>query len=122
MTTVGPPHAGHRAGRRSATSAVLGATIRRAFPLYSASMPLYAVTRRPGAGWRDDRSLQDQVEFERHAQYMNDLHARGAVVFGGCLDDGPEVLLIMPDAILAERGLTPCASTAACSSSLALHR
>ena len=58
-------------------------------------MPLYAVTRQRGAGWRADRRLQEQTEFAPHAQYMNDLYARGAVVFGGFLDEGPDVLLIM---------------------------
>ena len=58
-------------------------------------MPLYAVIRRPGADWRSDRPLQEQADFRPHADYMAGLHARGALVYGGFLDGGPEVLLIM---------------------------
>lgn len=58
-------------------------------------MPLYAVTRRAGSGWRADRQLQEQAEYRPHADYMNGLHAQGVVVFGGFLDGGPEVLLVM---------------------------
>ncbi|MGE3177997.1 MAG: hypothetical protein AB7O32_11045 [Vicinamibacterales bacterium] len=69
-------------------------------------MPLYAVIRRPGAGWRADRTLQEQAEFQPHADYMNRLYARGALVYGGFLDGGPEVLLIMrgtsPDEVRAD--------------------
>lgn len=58
-------------------------------------MSLYAVIRRPGPAWRGDLPLQEQAEFRPHADYMAGLHARGSLVYGGFLDGGPDVLLIM---------------------------
>jgi len=59
------------------------------------TLSLFAVTRRPGPGWHAERPLAEQADFRPHADYMHNLYAQGAVVFGGFLDGGPEVLLIM---------------------------
>jgi hypothetical protein len=58
-------------------------------------MRLFAVIRSRGACWQNDRTLEEQEEWDAHAIFMNRLHDAGQVVLGGPLEGTPEVLLIM---------------------------
>ena len=39
--------------------------------------------------------MHEQDEWDRHASFMNELVASGFVKFGGPLDDGQEILLLV---------------------------
>jgi uncharacterized protein YciI len=65
-------------------------------------MPLFAVIRRRGAAWRDDRTPEQQADYQPHAAHIKQLYDAGALVLGGWLDDNGGVLLIMRAASQAE--------------------
>lgn len=56
---------------------------------------LFAVMLRHGAVWRTGLSLEDQVDWEPHRAFMNDLEKAGFVVLGGPLEGTDDVLLIV---------------------------
>lgn len=54
---------------------------------------LFAVIRRRGPAWRDDRAMEDQGEWDAHASFMNGLVKDGFVALGGPLEGTAEILL-----------------------------
>ncbi|HEY5289713.1 MAG TPA: hypothetical protein VIJ59_06730 [Caulobacteraceae bacterium] len=54
---------------------------------------IFAVTRSRGAAWDPELSLQQQVGWSEHAQFMNQLEASGFVILGGPLEDTPYTML-----------------------------
>ncbi len=56
---------------------------------------LFAVVRTRGPGWNDSQPLEEQVDWRRHADFMNALLADGFVLLGGPFDGTPDVLLIV---------------------------
>ena len=59
------------------------------------SKRLFAVTRTRGPIWNSARALEEQEDWAGHAKFMNELQAKGFVVFGGPLDGTPDILLII---------------------------
>ena len=57
-------------------------------------MPLFAVIRTRGPGWRHGTPMEEQDAWRAHADFMNALVDDGFVLLGGPLD-GPDVLLIV---------------------------
>ena len=66
---------------------------------------LFAVIRSRGSAWQDSLDLENQVDWEPHASFMNALRREGFVVLGGPLSGTPDVLLIVransPEEILS---------------------
>ena len=58
-------------------------------------MKTFAVIRTRGGAYQDSVPLEGQREWVAHARFMNDLHAKGAIVLGGPLEGTADVLLIM---------------------------
>jgi len=56
---------------------------------------LFAVTLNRGPAWQKGRRLEDQVEWEAHASFMDALEEEGFVLLGGPLEEVSEVLLII---------------------------
>jgi uncharacterized protein YciI len=56
---------------------------------------LFAVIRSRGSFWNPILPLEQQDDWQGHADFMNALHAAGVVLLGGPLDGTPDVLLIM---------------------------
>lgn len=56
---------------------------------------LFAVERKRGATWDARLPMNQQANWDEHAQFMNRLAAGGIVQQGGTLDDGEEILLIV---------------------------
>jgi uncharacterized protein YciI len=56
-------------------------------------VPRLAVTRRRGPAWDSSRALEEQDEWNGHAEFMDGLASRGAIVLGGPLGDGERTLL-----------------------------
>jgi uncharacterized protein YciI len=65
---------------------------------------LFAVTRIAGPAWEPGKPREQQARWRRHADFMNDLAAKGFVVLGGPIGDRDEVLLIIdaPDSKAVE--------------------
>ncbi len=61
----------------------------------SESKEYYAVKRKFGPSWNYDLEMNEQKEWEEHANFMDDLVDRDLVVLGGPLNDGPYVQLIL---------------------------
>ena len=57
--------------------------------------PLFAVIRSRGAAWNDALSLDQQMDWRPHADFMNALHDNGFVAIGGPLEGTGDVLLIV---------------------------
>lgn len=57
-------------------------------------MKIYAVTRRFGSLWRLGAALDDQPEWQAHADFMDALAERGIVVMAGPLE-GTETALVI---------------------------
>ena len=55
----------------------------------------FAVIRRPGPAWVENKPLREQADWEAHARFMNGLAAQGWIIMGGPLGGGPDVLLIV---------------------------
>jgi uncharacterized protein YciI len=49
--------------------------------------------RRTGPQWLASRPLEDQSRWVEHAEYMDELVAKGVIVLGGPLDDDERVVL-----------------------------
>ena len=58
-------------------------------------MTLFAVIRTHGAAWQTELPLEQQVEWDAHAAFMNALEREGFVVLGGPLEGTADVLLII---------------------------
>lgn len=56
---------------------------------------LFAVVRARGPAWDDSRRLEDQANWQAHAEFMDGLAAEGFVLLGGPLEGTREVLLIV---------------------------
>lgn len=57
-------------------------------------MKLFAVIRTRGDSFNAALRLEEQPEWDAHAQFMNGLQKEGLIVLGGPLEDSPDVLLI----------------------------
>lgn len=55
---------------------------------------LFLVMRTRGPAWNDGASMDEQVDWRRHADFMNDLHARGIALLAGPLTGTRDVLLV----------------------------
>jgi uncharacterized protein YciI len=58
-------------------------------------MPLFAVIRKRGAGWKVSLPLEAQDDWDAHASFMDALEADGFVVLAGPLDSMDEALIIV---------------------------
>lgn len=71
----------------------------------------FAVWRSRGTKWDASLPMTEQLLWSEHAEFMNDLTARGFVILGGPLDDGDRILLVIDaeseDAILARLAADP---------------
>lgn len=56
---------------------------------------LFAVLNTRGPQWNNDLSMDEQVEWRQHADFMNGLVAEGFVVLGGPFVGTPDVLLVV---------------------------
>jgi hypothetical protein len=56
---------------------------------------LFAVIRTQGPAWDNRKPLRSQSQWTEHAGFMNALAAKGFIVLGGPLGEGPDVLLIV---------------------------
>jgi len=55
---------------------------------------LFAVMRTRGPAWNDAVPMEQQVDWRRHADFMNALHADGVALLAGPLGGARDVLLI----------------------------
>ena len=55
---------------------------------------LFLLTHAPGPCWVEGRSRTEQDGWRSHADFMNDLAARGFVVLGGPINDKEALLVI----------------------------
>jgi uncharacterized protein YciI len=55
---------------------------------------LFAVIRTRGPNWDATRRMEDQHDWQAHADFMTTLHADGLLPFVGPLEGTPDVLLI----------------------------
>jgi uncharacterized protein YciI len=55
----------------------------------------FVVIRRHGPAWNDSLPLRAQADWDKHADFMDDLTARGFIFLGGPLTDDRETLLIV---------------------------
>jgi len=55
---------------------------------------LFAVMRTRGPAWNDVVPLEEQVDWRRHADFMNALHDEGVAVLAGPVGGTRDVLLI----------------------------
>ncbi len=59
-------------------------------------MPLpFVVLRARGPSWDDSRSMDEQVDWPAHAEFMDALVAEGFVVLGGPLEGTRDALLVI---------------------------
>ncbi|MGH7075415.1 MAG: hypothetical protein ACREFD_14595 [Stellaceae bacterium] len=56
---------------------------------------LYAVIRSRGGAWKPDVPVEQQYDWQGHAQFMDGLHQEGFLVLAGPLNGTPEALLIV---------------------------
>ena len=59
------------------------------------NVTLFAVVRTRGAGWQLALPMEEQVEWDAHAAFMNGLEREGFVLLGGPLEGTADVLLII---------------------------
>jgi uncharacterized protein YciI len=55
---------------------------------------LFAVVRTRGPAWNDSVPMDEQVDWRRHADFMDDLSARGVALLAGPLTGSRDVLLV----------------------------
>jgi uncharacterized protein YciI len=55
---------------------------------------LFLVMRTRGPAWNDAVTMDEQVDWRQHADYMNELHARGTALLAGPLTGTRDVLLV----------------------------
>ena len=55
---------------------------------------LFAVMRTRGPAWNDAVPMEEQVDWRRHADFMNELHARGIALLAGPITGTRDVLLV----------------------------
>jgi len=55
---------------------------------------LFAVRRSHGPAWNDLLPIEQQIDWNAHAAFMNALHAEGFVLLGGPLEGTSDILLI----------------------------
>lgn len=55
---------------------------------------LFLVMRTLGPAWNDGVTMDEQVDWRRHADVMNELHARAIALLAGPLPGTPDVLLV----------------------------
>jgi hypothetical protein len=55
---------------------------------------LFAVMRTRGSAWNDSVPMDQQVDWRRHADFMNELEVRDIAVLAGPLDGTRDVLLV----------------------------
>jgi uncharacterized protein YciI len=55
---------------------------------------IFAVMRTRGPAWNDAVPMEEQVDWRRHADFMNVLHDEGVAVLAGPLSGTRDVLLI----------------------------
>jgi hypothetical protein len=53
----------------------------------------YVVVRRTGPAWDPARALEEQVDWDAHAAYMDALVEQGVIILGGPLADERRVVL-----------------------------
>jgi len=58
-------------------------------------MNIFAVTRIRGRAWNQAESLEGQLDWHNHSQFMNGLLKDGFILLGGPLEGAAEVLLIV---------------------------
>jgi hypothetical protein len=56
---------------------------------------LFVVTRTRGSRWNYSRTLEEQEQWQSHADFMNELVREAFVLLGGPLEGTSEVLLIV---------------------------
>jgi uncharacterized protein YciI len=62
-------------------------------------MAYFAVVRRPGPHWDDAVPMREQVDWDAHAAFMEELVDDGFILLGGPLgDDGGLTVLLIVDA------------------------
>jgi hypothetical protein len=63
-------------------------------------MVMFAVTTAKGPAWDGSRGIRDQADFEPHAEFMDRLVARGAIVLGGPVEstDDADIALLAVEA------------------------
>jgi uncharacterized protein YciI len=54
----------------------------------------FAVMRTRGLAWNDAAPLEEQVDWRRHADFMNALHAQGVALLAGPVGGTRDVLLV----------------------------
>ncbi|HTW21398.1 MAG TPA: YciI family protein [Mycobacteriales bacterium] len=66
---------------------------------------MYALTTTKGPGWHHDVGIREQPGFAEHAEFVDELVARGVIVLGGPIDGGDpdDVALIAVAADSAEQ-------------------
>jgi hypothetical protein len=55
---------------------------------------LFAVRRSRGPAWNHLLPMEQQIDWDAHAAFMNALHAEGFVLLGGPLEGTSDILLI----------------------------
>jgi uncharacterized protein YciI len=55
---------------------------------------LFLVMRTRGPAWNDAVTMDEQVDWRQHADYMNELHACGTALLAGPLTGTRDVLLV----------------------------
>ncbi|HEY2032416.1 MAG TPA: hypothetical protein VGH02_01885 [Rhizomicrobium sp.] len=55
---------------------------------------LFFILRTRGANWDREKALEEQPDWNTHADFMNDLAKEGFIVLGGPLEGTPNVLLL----------------------------
>jgi uncharacterized protein YciI len=63
---------------------------------------LFAVLRTRGPRWNDALPMEQQVDWRRHADFMNRLHGQGVALLAGPLAGARDVLLVFRAASEAE--------------------
>ncbi len=58
-------------------------------------MPIFAVLRKRGPGWKTSFPLEAQENWDGHASFMDTLATEGSVVLAGPLESTSEALIIM---------------------------
>ncbi|HEX3102466.1 MAG TPA: YciI family protein [Pyrinomonadaceae bacterium] len=55
---------------------------------------LFLLTHMPGSGWVEGKSRSEQRGWRAHADFMNELAARGFILLGGPISDSEALLVI----------------------------
>jgi uncharacterized protein YciI len=58
-------------------------------------LPVFAVIRTHGAGWKRDAALEEQPDWEGHARFMDALHDDGFALLVGPLEGTEDALLVV---------------------------